>query len=202
MRPNRCAGTGTVLPHGWPSSQSGRNTPTGAPQTRGLRDNRHHHARADGLTAAQEDERPQSTLLVLGTRLSPLLEGLGPPPARPRPGPVGSRPRCTNSARTTSRPETRIIRRTGDPPSTPHHVLATAWYEADAAVHSNYTFTGCGRTNRRVRRLGYVCQGMTQQGCQGRKARDDYPITWYGATPGPASAPPDKTAPRGTGAGS
>ncbi len=29
--------------------------------------------------------------LVLGTRLSPLLEGLGPPPARPRPGPGGTR---------------------------------------------------------------------------------------------------------------
>ena len=29
------------------------------------------------------------------------------------------------SARTTSRPETRINRRTGDPPPTPHHVLGT-----------------------------------------------------------------------------
>jgi hypothetical protein len=63
--------------------------------------------------------------LVLGTRLSPLLEGLGPPPARPRPGPGRSRPRRTNSARTTSRPVTRTSRRTGDPPPTPHHVLGT-----------------------------------------------------------------------------
>ena len=61
--------------------------------------------------------------LVLGTRLSPLLEGLGPPPARPRPGPGGSSPRRTNSARTTSRPVTRTSRRTGDSPPTPHHVL-------------------------------------------------------------------------------
>jgi hypothetical protein len=61
--------------------------------------------------------------LVLGTRLSPLLEGLGPPPARPSPGPGGSCPRRTNSARTTSRPVTRTNRRTGDTPPTPHHVL-------------------------------------------------------------------------------
>jgi hypothetical protein len=39
--------------------------------------------------------------------------------------------------------------------------ITCAWYEADAAVHSNYTFTGCGRINRRLRRLGYVYQGET-----------------------------------------
>jgi hypothetical protein len=90
--------------------------------------NRHHHARADGVTAAQ-DERPSVSTLVLGTQLSPLLEGLGPPPARPSPRPGGSCPRSTNSARTTSRPVTRTSRRTGDSPPisppTPHHVLGT-----------------------------------------------------------------------------
>jgi hypothetical protein len=103
----------------------GEEHPDRSPTNQGASNNNgHHHARADGLTAAQ-DERPQLTLLVLGTRLSPLLEGLGPPPARPRPGPGGSRPRRTNSARTTSRPETRISRGSGDPPPTPHHVLGT-----------------------------------------------------------------------------
>jgi hypothetical protein len=68
---------------------------------------------------------PQPTTSVLGTRLIPLLMGLGPPPARPRPGPVGSRPRRANSARTTSRPVTRSSRGTGDSPPTPHLVLGT-----------------------------------------------------------------------------
>jgi hypothetical protein len=63
--------------------------------------------------------------LVLGTRLSPLLAGLGPPSARPRPGPDGSCPRRTNSARTTSRPVTRISRGTGDSPPSLYHVLGT-----------------------------------------------------------------------------
>ncbi len=70
-------------------------------------------------------ERPQSTPLVLGTRFSPLLEGLGTPSARPRPGPDGSRPRRTNTARTASRPVTRTSRNTGDLPPTPYHVLGT-----------------------------------------------------------------------------
>ncbi len=47
--------------------------------------NRHHNARADGVTAAQ-DEWPLVFTLVLGTRLSPLLEGLGPPPGSAPPG--------------------------------------------------------------------------------------------------------------------
>ena len=68
---------------------------------------------------------PQPTTSELGTRLIPLLMGLGPPPARPRPGPVGSRPRRANSARTTSRPVTRSSRGTGDSPPTPHLVLGT-----------------------------------------------------------------------------
>ncbi len=103
--------------------------------------------------------------LVLGTRLSPLLAGLGPPPARPRPRPGGSAPASPNSARTMSSPVTRTSRRTGDSPPTPQHVLASG-ARRDVAVHSNPTFTGCGRTNRRLRRLGYAYQGKTRQGCQ------------------------------------
>jgi hypothetical protein len=81
-------------------------------------------ARADGRSPRNITD-PQPTSLVHGTRLSPLLEGLGPPSARPSPGPDGSCPRRTNSARTTSRPVTRNSRATGDPPPTPHHVLGT-----------------------------------------------------------------------------
>jgi hypothetical protein len=77
------------------------------------------------MGAGAQYQCPQPTPSVLGTRLSPLLAGLGPPPARPRPGPDGSRPRRANSARTTSRPVTRISRGTGDSPPTPHHVLGT-----------------------------------------------------------------------------
>jgi hypothetical protein len=65
--------------------------------------------------------------LHFGTRYPTQSTARGPrsSPARPRPGPGGSRPRRTNSARTTSRPVTRTSRRTGDPPPTPHHVLGT-----------------------------------------------------------------------------
>ena len=106
---------------------------------------------------------------VLGTRLSPLLEGLGPPRARPRPGPGGSCPRRTNSARTTSRPVTRISRGTGEPPPTPHRCLG----EADAAVHSNPTLPGCGRniggsgdsdTFAKARYYNDVRPGQTREG--------------------------------------
>jgi hypothetical protein len=102
----------------------GRGQPTGS-QRRWQHALNQQLLRAGRRGTAAQDERPQSTPLVLGTRLSPLLEGLGPLSARPRPGPDGSRPRRTNSARTTSRPVTRISRITGDTPPTPYHVLGT-----------------------------------------------------------------------------
>ena len=43
-----------------------------------------------------------------------------------------------------------------------HRRRITCSDEADAAVHSNHTFTECSRTNWRIRRLGYKYQGMTQ----------------------------------------
>jgi hypothetical protein len=43
-----------------------------------------------------------------------------------------------------------------------HRRRTTCSDEADAAVHSNHSFTECGRTNWRIRRLGYKYQGMTQ----------------------------------------
>ncbi len=83
-----------------------------------------HRPRAEGRPP-HKYHRPRPTSSVLGIRLSPLLAGLGPPSARPRPGPDGSCPRRPNSARTTSRPVTRISRGTGDLPPTPYHVLGT-----------------------------------------------------------------------------
>jgi hypothetical protein len=77
-------GPGTKLPHKWlfPSQKSSCGvSPTG-------------HARS--MTSTQRgprhDRRARRIVctLVSGTRLSPLLVGLGPPPARPRPGPGGS----------------------------------------------------------------------------------------------------------------
>jgi hypothetical protein len=100
------------------------------------------------------------TFLVLGIRLSPLLAGLGPPPARPRPGPDGSCPRRPNSARTTSRPVTRISRGTGDSPPTPYHVLGTRRTQLSTRT---ITFTRYGRANRQVRRLGYDHQAKMLQ---------------------------------------
>ena len=87
-----------------------------------VRSNRRHHARAAGSTAAQ-DEWPQvflwySVLDSVHCSRASVLPRLGPSP-----GPGGSCPRRTNSARTTSRPVTRTNRRTGDSPPTPHHVL-------------------------------------------------------------------------------
>jgi hypothetical protein len=87
-----------------------------------VRSNRRHHARAAGSTAAQ-DEWPQvflwySVLDSVHCSRASVLPRLGP-----NPGPGGSCPRRTNSARTTSRPVTRTNRRTGDSPPTPHHVL-------------------------------------------------------------------------------
>jgi hypothetical protein len=43
-----------------------------------------------------------------------------------------------------------------------HRRRTTCSDEADAAVHSNHSFTECGRTNWGIRRLGYKYQGMTQ----------------------------------------
>jgi hypothetical protein len=116
--------TGTPLPHSRPSSTSGGGSRQ-APNDVGQHAINQQQLRAGRWGTAAQYERPQSTPLALGTRLSPLLEGLGPPSARPRPGPDGSRPRRTNTARTTSRPVTRISRNTGDLPPTPYHVLGT-----------------------------------------------------------------------------
>ena len=167
-------------------------TSTRAPQSRGLTNDRHLQARADGLTAAQ-DERPQSTLWysvpdsVHCSRTS-VLPRLGL--AR---DPGGSCPRRTNSARTTSRPVTRTSRRTGEPPPTPHRCLG----ESHAAVHSNPTLpdaagptgdSGDSDTFTKARRYKDVRAG---------KARDDYPSTRRGAPAGPAPAPPaNNRAPR------
>jgi hypothetical protein len=45
----------------------------------------------------------------------------------------------------------------------------------DVVVHSNPAFTGCGRTNWRLRRLGYAYQGKTLQGCRKKWARRPRP---------------------------
>jgi hypothetical protein len=133
--------------------------------------------------------------LVFGTRFSPLLEGLGPPPARPRPGPGRSRPRRTNPARTTSRPVTRTSRRTGDPPPTPHHVLGTRRTQPstrtipspDAAGPTGAS--GDSDTNTKER-----CNKDVQAGMPG-KTTD----TRHGAPPGRFRDHRPKPAPNGPG---
>ena len=136
--------------------------------------------------------------LVLGTRLSPLLEGLGPPPARPRPGPGRSRPRRTNPARTTSRPVTRTSRRTGDPPPTPHHVLGTRRTQLstrttpspDAAGPTGAS--GDSDTNTKARRNKDVWAGRPGM---------TTPSTCHGAPPGRSRHHRPKTAPHGPATG-
>ena len=172
------------------------NTSTRAPQSRGLTNDRHLQARADGLTAAQ-DERPQSTLWysvpdsVHCSRAS-VLPRLGL--AR---DPGGSCPRRTNSARTTSRPVTRISRRTGEPPPTPHRCLG----ESHATVHSNPTLpdaagptgdSGDSDTFTKERRYNDVRPGQ---------ARNDYPSIRRGAPPGRFRHHRPITAPRGPATG-
>ena len=172
------------------------NTSTRAPQSRGLTNDRHLQARADGLTAAQ-DERPQSTLWysvpdsVHCSRTS-VLPRLGL--AR---DPGGSCPRRTNSARTTSRPVTRISRRTGEPPPTPHRCLG----EADAAVHSNPTLPGCGRNTGGSGDSDTFTKARRYKDVRARKARNDYPSIRRGAPPGRFRHHRPITAPRGPASG-
>jgi hypothetical protein len=75
-------------------------------------------------------------------------------------------PRRTNSARTTSSPVTRTCRRTVIRRRRRIPCLVRG-RRSCPLEGSNPTFTGCGRTNRRLRRLGYAYQGKTRQGCQG-----------------------------------
>jgi hypothetical protein len=136
------------------------------------RDPRHQVTPAQRGPPARPPRRMNGHSLpsVLGTRLSPLLEGLGPPSARPRPGPGGSRPRRTNSARTTSRPVTRISRVTGDPPPTPYHVLGTRRTQLSTrTTPSPDTAGSTGESGdsdtitkaRHYKKLGYDHQGKT-----------------------------------------
>ena len=172
------------------------NTSTRAPQPRGLTNDRHLQARADGLTAAQ-DERPQSTLWysvpdsVHCSRASVL----------PRPGlardPGGSCPRRTNSARTTSRPVTRTSRRTGEPPPTPHRCLG----ESHAAVHSNPTLPDAAGPTGDSGDSDTFTKARRYKDVRARKARNDYPSIRRGAPPGRFRHHRPITAPRGPASG-
>ena len=155
------------------------NTSTRAPQSRGLTNDRHLQARADGLTAAQ-DERPQSTLWysvpdsVHCSRTS-VLPRLGL--AR---DPGGSCPRRTNSARTTSRPVTRTNRRTGDSPPTPHHVLGRVGRSCPLEPHPSPDAAGP--------------TGVSGDSDTLTKARHDKDVKGPRASCLPAPAPHDYTA--------
>ena len=168
------------------------NTSTRAPQPRGLTNDRHLQARADGLTAAQ-DERPQSTLWysvpdsVHCSRTS-VLPRLGL--AR---DPGGSCPRRTNSARTTSRPVTRTSRRTGEPPPTPHRCLG----ESHAAVHSNPTLPDAAGPTGDSGDSDTFTKARRYKDVRARKARNDYPSIRRGAPPGRFRHLRPITAPRG-----
>ena len=134
-----------------------------------------------------------SLAAVLGTRLSPLLEGLGPPRARPRPGPGGSRPRRTNSARTTSRPVTRISRRTGEPPPTPHRVLGRGGRSCPLEPHPSPGAAGTPAVQETR-----IClprqDATTMSGPEG--PGDCHVIRYEGAQPGRPSGPGHLPRPR------
>ena len=160
------------------------NTPARAPQSRGLTNDRHLQARADGLTAAQ-DERPQSSL---GTRYPTQSTARGPrsSPGPASPGtPAGVALAAPNSARTTSRPVTRISRGTGEPPPTPHRCLG----EADAAVHSNPTLPGCGRNIGGSGDSDTFAKARYYNDVRPGQAREGTSRTHFAATTGPAPAP-------------
>ena len=76
-----------------------------------------------------------------------------------------------------------------------HRRRTTCSDEADAAVHSNHTFTECGRTNWRIRRLGYKYQGMTKLNAGARRTQSDRTSTGRGAADGPGPGSPSKAGP-------
>jgi hypothetical protein len=110
------------------------------------------------------------SIVVIVVIVSPgVLRCRGPrssPGSAPNRDPAGVALAAPNSARTTSRPVTRTNRRTGDLPPTPHHVPGRGGRSCPLEPHPSPDAARSGRTNRRLRRLGYAYQGKTRQGCQ------------------------------------
>ena len=160
-----------------------------------VRSNRRHQARAAGSTAAQ-DEWPQvflwySVLDSVHCSRASVLPRLGPSP-----GPGGSCPRRTNSARTTSRPATRTNRRTGDTPPTPHHVLGRGGRSCPLEPHPSPDAAG---PNRLLRRLGYDYQSKTQMDTRPENPMITSALTTSGSPGrvGPAQCHQPATVPKG-----
>ena len=172
------------------------NTSTRAPQSRGLTNDRHLQARADGLTAAQ-DERPQSSLgtryptqsTARGPRSSPGPASPGTPAGVALAAPIPHGPRAGQSLGLADELGNRRRRR------------IACLGEADAASTRTPPFTGCGRNTGGSGDSDTFTKARRYKDVRAGKARDDYPSTRRGAPPGRFRHHRATTAPHGPASG-